>query len=213
MSARFYPIMLDLRARPCLVIGGGAVAERKVGGLVDAQASVTVVSPTLTTRLVAWAADGTIRHVARAYRAGDLADFALAFVATGDTSLNEAVAAEGCARGRWVNAADAPEHCDFVLPSVLRRGALVIAVATGGTSPALARSVRQELETHIRAEYGVLAEIAGEVRWELRVGGVRVDPETWRSALGAEVRRLIADNRRDEAKALLRRTLEITRCA
>jgi siroheme synthase-like protein len=209
VSARFYPIVLDLRGRACLVIGGGPVAERKVTGLVGAGARVTVISPQLTERLAAWADEGTIRYVARSYQADDLAGYPLAFIATDDTSLNEAVATEARVRGTWVNAADDPEHCDFILPSVLRRGDLVIAVATGGTSPALARSVREELEEHILPEYGVLTEIAGEVRRELRASGLRVDPETWRRALGGDVRRLVAARRRDDAQAHLRAAIEV----
>jgi precorrin-2 dehydrogenase len=109
MRAALYPIALDLTGRPCLVIGGGGVAERKTRGLLDAGARVTVVSPAITDALGAWKADGTLRHVARGYCRGDLAGFQLAFVATGEAGVSAAVAAEGHERGIWVNAADDPE--------------------------------------------------------------------------------------------------------
>ncbi len=127
-----YPIVVDLVGRACLVVGGGAVAERKVDGLLAADASVTVVSPTLTSALAAFVRDSRIRHARRRYRRGDLAGVTLAFVATGDRHVAAAVAREGRRCGVWVNAADDPAHCDFFLPSVLRRGPLLVAVATGG---------------------------------------------------------------------------------
>ena len=114
-----------------MVIGGGAVAERKVEGLLGAGAAVTVVSPTLTSRLTAWAREGRIVHREREYRSEDLAGAQLAFVATEDGRVNEAVAHDARAAGVWVNAADDPAHCDFILLSVLRRGHLVVAVTTG----------------------------------------------------------------------------------
>jgi siroheme synthase-like protein len=198
-----YPVFLDLRGRPCVVIGGGAVAERKVKGLREAGAAVTVVSPTLGPALRALAGSGQIRHIGRAYRPGDLIGCRLAFVATDDGALNAAVAAEGRRRGVWVNAADDAARSDFILPSVLRRGALAVAVGTGGASPALARFIREELEAYFTADYADLAGIAGEVRGELRARGHAASAAAWRHALDAEVRRLIGRGRRAEAKARL----------
>src|SRR2546425_6261784 len=100
----YYPIFIEMRDRPVLVVGGGDVAERKVEGLLAAGAAVTVVSPSLTPRLATLAASGRIRHEARPYQTGDLACFALGFVATGDERVNAAVAREGRRRGMWVNA-------------------------------------------------------------------------------------------------------------
>ncbi len=199
----YYPIVLELAGRPCLVIGGGAVAERKVEGLLAAGATVTVVSPELAPGLAALVAAGRLRHVARAYRAGDLASAQLAFVATDDGVVNEAVAREGRERGVWVNAADDPAHCDFLLPSVLRRGDLVVAVATGGASPALSRAIREELEGYFTEDYAALAEVVAEVRQEMKARGRLPDAEAWRRALDGDLRRLVAEGRRDEAKARL----------
>ena len=116
-----YPVFLDLTDRPCLVVGGGPVAEGKVEGLLAAGARVTVVSPAVTARLAAWAAAGRLQHRSRAYRAGDLVGHQVAFVGTDDPGVSGAVADEGRARGIWVNAADEPARCDFILPSVIRR--------------------------------------------------------------------------------------------
>lgn len=199
----FYPLFLELAGRACVVIGGGAVAERKVEGLLQVEASVTVISPTLSDRLEAWKTEGRIRHLRCDYGPGDLAGSQLAFVATDDGEVNAAVAREGRERGVWVNAADDPAHCDFILPSVLRRGPLAVAVATGGSSPALSRAVREELEAYFTPDYTVLAEIAAEVRRDLKERGRTLDGQAWRQALDGDLRRLIAEGRRDEAKARL----------
>ncbi len=199
----YYPIFLELAGQPCLVVGGGAVAERKVDGLLAVGASVTVVSPMLSPGLEVLAKARRIRHVAREYNPGDLEGYQLAFVATDDRAVNAAVAREGQEHGVWVNAADDPEHCDFILPSIFRRGELVVAVATGGSSPALSRVVREEIEGYLGEEYGVLAEIAADVRRELRARGLSPDGEAWRKALDGDLRGLVAQGRRDEARARL----------
>jgi siroheme synthase-like protein len=205
----YYPLFVDLGARPCLVIGGGAIAEGKVRGLLAAEADVTVVSPSLTPSLVEDARAGRIRHHARPYRDGDLEGYALTFAATGHPHVNAAVAAEGRARGVWVNAVDDPAHCDFIVPSVLRRDALTVAVSTGGVSPALARVVREELETYFGTDYGSLTEIAGIVRRELHAEHRRVDARTWTAALRDRgFRRLVTEGSPALARRRLRARLE-----
>jgi precorrin-2 dehydrogenase len=199
----WYPVTLDLTGRRCVVIGGGAVAERKVDGLIEAGAVVTIVSPALTPRLLRLAALRHIVHTPRRYRAGDLAGFVLAFAATGAVDVNAAVAREGRRRGIWVNAADDPAHCDFILPSVLRRGELTVAVATGGTAPALARAVREQIERHLGDDVAALAGIAADVRRELRARGHAADGAAWRRALDAPLRRLVAGGRRAAARRRL----------
>jgi siroheme synthase-like protein len=207
MSA-YYPVFLDLTDGPVLVIGGGPVAEGKVEGLLAAGANVTVVCPTVTPRLAGWVAAGRIEHLARAYHAGDLAGRRLALVATDDPAVSGAVAAEGRERGIWVNAADEPARCDFILPAVIRRGRLVVAVSTGGASPAAARAIREELEGYLTEDHAVLVEMAADVREDLRRRAVSPGPARWRGALDAGLRRLIADKRYRQARARLARNLE-----
>lgn len=209
----YYPIFIEMRGRSCLVIGGGTVAERKVEGLLAVGASVTVLSPALTDALEALVKAGRIRHVGREYRPGDLAGSELAFVATDDGEVNAAVAREGRERTVWVNAADDPAHCDFILPSVLRRGDLVVAVATGGASPALSRAIREELEAYFTEDYAALAEVVAEVRRELKEQARTPGAEAWRKALDGDLRRLIAEGRREEAKARLLWRLRAGICA
>ena len=204
----YYPVFLDLRDRPCLVVGGGSVAEGKVAGLLAAGARVTVVSPTVTERLAAWAAAGRITHAARPYRADDLAGRQLAFTATDDRDVTAAVAADGHARGVWVNAADDPTHCDFILPAVIRRGRLAVAVSTGGASPAATRAIREELEGYLTTDHAALVELAAAARADLRRRGTSVPAARWRDALDARLRRLVAARRYRQARARLRRSLE-----
>jgi len=210
----FYPVFLELAGRRCLVVGGGLVAERRVHGLLAANAAVTVVSPALTPALGALASGGQIRHDRRSFAPDDLDGVDLAFAATDRGEVNAALSLAARARGVWVNAADDPAHCTFILPAVVRRGELSVAVSTGGTSPALARAIWEELERYLTAEYVTLAEIAAEARRELRAAGRVADAETWRRALQApEVRRLIVERGRAEAKRHLLERLGAPACA
>jgi siroheme synthase-like protein len=207
-----YPVVLDLTDRPCVVIGGGLVAQSKVQGLLEAGARVTMVSQEITPTLEEWVVAGRVSWVARPYRGGDLAGFFLAYAATGDQAVSEAVAREGRERGVWVNAADDPERCDFTLPSVLRRGRLVVAVSTGGASPALARAVRERLESQFGEQHAELVERVASLRRELRQAGHSPDAQAWREALALELDRLSADEGPEGTVARLREALEARAC-
>jgi len=183
-----------------LVVGGGVIAERKVHGLLAAEATVTVVSPQLTPLLTDWSQHGTIRHLARTYQEGDMVGYHLVFVATDDGVANAAIAREGREREIWVNAADDPAYCDFILPAVVQRGTLNVAIATGGTSPALTRAIREELQEYFTADYSLLATVAAEVRLQLRAGKHSVSGVRWVQALrNEEFRDLIRAGFREDA--------------
>ena len=144
--SNLYPIYLDLTDRGVLVVGGGKVATRKVQGLAESGASVTVVAPEVCSELEEVASASSVNILRREYRAGDLQDKWLVVAATDDAALNRAVA-EDAARARVLcNVVDEPALCSVQVPSVLRRGLLQIAVSTGGASPALARKIRLGLE-------------------------------------------------------------------
>jgi precorrin-2 dehydrogenase/sirohydrochlorin ferrochelatase len=142
----YYPIFLDLTQRRCLVVGGGPVAERKVHGLLEAGAQVWVVSPALTDALGAWAADGALTHLPRTFQDDDVEDCALVIAATDRGEVNGHVAGTARRHGVLVNVVDTPEACDFIAPAVVRRGALQIAISTGGKSPMLAKRLREGLD-------------------------------------------------------------------
>jgi precorrin-2 dehydrogenase / sirohydrochlorin ferrochelatase len=199
----FYPLFLELHGRRCLVVGGGPVAERKVEGLLAAGAAVTVVSPTLTPPLYALLAAGRLQHAARTYQPGDLAGFDLGFAATDDGAVNGMLLHEGRSFGVWVNSADDLANSDFILPAIVRRGPLTVAVGSGGASPALVRAVREELERYLGPEYAELAELVGDVRRELRARGRSPDGATWHQALDADLRSLVKAGRREQARERL----------
>jgi precorrin-2 dehydrogenase/sirohydrochlorin ferrochelatase len=204
-----YPVVLDLAGRPVLVVGGGAVAERKVEGLLEAGASITVVSPQVSARLARLASRGQVRVRVRSYRRSDLRGATVVFAATDDRSANAAVAVDARRRRIWVNAADDPDHCDFILPSVLRRGSLLVSVTTSGRSPALARVVREELERLFGGDYALLTELAGDVRRELRARGERATAAAWTKALQGDVRRFVTAGQREEARRCLLEALRL----
>ncbi|MBI4570621.1 MAG: bifunctional precorrin-2 dehydrogenase/sirohydrochlorin ferrochelatase [Chloroflexi bacterium] len=203
----YYPIFVELAGRRCLVIGGGREAQRKVAGLLAAGGRVTVIAPTLTRSLQRMLAEGTIDCEQRAYRDGDLAGYEVCMVATDDGAVNATVAAEGKRQRVWVNAADDPVNCDFILPAVIRRGSITVAASTGGTSPALARRLREELEAYLTEEMPALAELLGEVRGELRSRGILPDAEVWQQAIDEELRVLLAQRKHRQAKARLLQSL------
>jgi len=160
----YFAAFLDLRGRRCLVVGGGEIGERKARALLQCGAQVTVVSPAVTRGLAALAAVGRVVDRRRTFRRSDLRGCALVVAATGDPSVDAAVAALGRRARVLVNVVDRPELCDFILPSVLQRGELQIAVSTGGRSPALAREIRRRLEALFGPEYAELIARTGEAR-------------------------------------------------
>jgi siroheme synthase-like protein len=190
-------------------VGGGIVAERRVASLLTAGAGVTVVSPEVTPALADLAAAGRIRHVARPYRPGDLDGAGIAFTAVDDPGVSPAVALEARERAVWLNAADDPGHCDFILPGLVRRGLLTVAVGSGAASPALTRALREHLDSVLGTEWEALGELAAAARRELRAAGRVTDGDAWRRALAPDVRALLAEGRSGEARDRLRRHLEL----
>ena len=168
----FYPICLDLEARPCVVVGGGRVAERKVMGLLFSKAQVSVISPVLTEKLQLQHADGNIEWIDREYRQGDLVQAFLVIAATDDEETQKQVYEEAKANNLLLNVADVPHRCNFILPATARQGDLAISVSTAGKSPSLARKIRMELEKRYGAEYRVLVNILGAIRPQVLAFGL-----------------------------------------
>ncbi len=139
----YYPAFLNLKSRKTVVVGGGKVAERKVSALLKAGADVTVISPSITPGLQKELSRKRIMHLSRTYRRGDLRGAFLAIAATDSPETNRRVSKDAPA---LVNVVDVPAECNFIAPSVVRRGPLLLAVSTSGTSPAFARTLRKELE-------------------------------------------------------------------
>lgn len=182
-----YPIVLtNLAGARCVVVGGGAVAERKVAGLLEGGARPLVISPALTDALEAWRAADRIEHVARRYQPGDLAGALLAIAATDDRAVNRAIAQEGARRGLLLNVADDPAAGNFHTAATVRRGELLLAISTGGGSPALAARIRGELAARYGEEYARLLALLRR----LREGPARALEPNLRAALW---RRMLGD--------------------
>jgi len=169
--SRFYPILVDLQGKRALVVGGGKVAQRKIETLLEHGASVQVVAKELTATLEELRNHEKIEFLGDEFSEAFLEGAFLVFAATDDASLNRRVSQAAQQRGLLVNAVDQPADCNFIVPSVLSRGDLLIAVSTSGKSPAFARKVRVELERQFGEEYGFFLNLMGNLRKEiLRLG-------------------------------------------
>jgi precorrin-2 dehydrogenase/sirohydrochlorin ferrochelatase len=160
----FYPAFLNLKDKTCVVIGGGKVAARKVASLLQCGARVRVVSPELVPELQALAAEGRIEYLAGRYEGDTLSNAFLVVGATNSPAVNSRVAADCAAMNRLVNIVDEPELCNFIVPATVQRGALNIAVSTGGNAPALASRIRLQLEEQFSPAYTELLQVLGEAR-------------------------------------------------
>ncbi len=206
----FLPIFMNLRGEPCLVVGGGEVAARKCALLLRAGAKVTVCAPELAPAFDT----GRIEHRAARFREADLDGQALVIAATDDQAVNRAVAAAARARRIPVNVADQPELCTFILPSIIERAPLTVAISSGGASPVLARLLRARLESLIPAAYGRLAALAAEFRERVKArfrGAER--RRFWERALEGPIAEMVLAGRDAEARHALEAALEDARLA
>jgi precorrin-2 dehydrogenase/sirohydrochlorin ferrochelatase len=203
VSDDLYPVGLVVAGKRCVVVGGGAVAARKVVGLVDAGADVVVVAPVIGPEIRAL----PVEVVERPYQAGDLHMAWLAIAATDDPLVNRQVHADGHSARVWVNAADDPEACAFTLPAVLRRGPVSVAVSTGGHSPTLAGWLRDQIAGLLGPEIGLLAQLLSEARDELQAAGRSTEGLDWRSALDSDMLDLIRSGQMAQARERLQACL------
>jgi precorrin-2 dehydrogenase/sirohydrochlorin ferrochelatase len=172
-----YPVFLGLEGRRALVVGGGKVALRKAETLARAGAEVRVVAPELVAEL---RQDGRFECIGEPYAARHIKGMFLAVAATDDEAVNARVAADALAAGVLVNVVDRPALCDFIVPSVVDRGRLLIAISTGGAAPSLARKTRERMEKEFGPEYALLLDALAEVRLRYKAGDL---PEATRRKL------------------------------
>lgn len=158
----FFPVMLDLRGRRTLVIGGGEIGEGKIKQLLDADATIHVIAPEVTRRVERWLAQGRVTHEARGYRPGDLTGYFVVIAATDVFEVNHAIWLEARGNRQLVNVVDDPPHCNFIMPSIVRRGDLIVAVSTAGRSPASAKLIRREFEGRFGPEWATLLDWCAE---------------------------------------------------
>jgi precorrin-2 dehydrogenase/sirohydrochlorin ferrochelatase len=182
-----YPVNLILEGRRCLVVGAGAVAARKIEGLLQCGADVTVVAPEIGDAVAAL----PVRVQRRAYEAGEAGGYRLVIAATDNPAVNRLVYDDGEAAGVWVNAADEPSSCSFTLPSVVRRGPIIVTVSTGGHSPAMATWMRRCVDEALGEEYVVLLQLLSEERVAIKAEGRSTEGLDWLSALDSNMLELI----------------------
>lgn len=194
-----YPVSLIVAGRPCLVVGGGRVAARKVAGLVASGARVTVVAP----EVLATIDDLGVEVHRRPYHRGEAAGYRLVVTATGAPGVDGAVAEDAEAAGIWVNSADDVANCTFLLPSVHRDGRVTVAVSTGGASPALATWLRRRIAAALGDGLAPLADLLDEVRRRLQATGRPTDSVDWQRLLDGPLPAAVRDGHLDAARRLL----------
>jgi uroporphyrin-III C-methyltransferase/precorrin-2 dehydrogenase/sirohydrochlorin ferrochelatase len=199
------PIFLNLQGRHVLVVGGGRVAARKVAASLRASAATTVVAPHLCPELAELSARGAVTHHSRNYSEGDLGEAALVFAATDDEATNRRVAEETRRAGILVNVADRPELCTFIMPSIIDRSPVQVAISSGGASPLLARLLRARLETLIPASFGELARLVAGFRTQVKSKFRDFDQRRrfWEEVLQGPIAELFFSGQRQRATAAL----------
>ncbi|HEX4541210.1 MAG TPA: bifunctional precorrin-2 dehydrogenase/sirohydrochlorin ferrochelatase [Acidimicrobiales bacterium] len=198
-----YPVNLVLERQPCLVVGAGRIASRKADGLLACGARVHVVAEHIDSHIRAL----NVSWEERPYQRGDVAGYRLVIAATDDPAVNRAVYEDGEAEGVWVNSADDPASCAFTLPSVIRQGAVMVTVSTGGRSPALSAWLGTRLGEQLGPEYGVLGELLATERERLKAAGRSSEGLDWQKALDSDMLDLIRSGQVDRARELLQACL------
>ena len=197
----YYPIFLDIEERPVVIVGGGNVCARKAETMMSYGARVTVVSPEFTEEIEGWAAAGKLRIRRKKYDEGDLEGANIVIASTDDQRVNEQIAAD-CRRRRIpVNVVDVTPLCEFIVPAIIDKGSVTIAVSTGGKSPALARTLKEELQRLVGPEYAEVNDVLGTLREAAkRVLPTDVDRKRFFDAIIAKgVLDMLREGRRREA--------------
>lgn len=197
----YYPVYIEMRGQPCVVIGGGKIAEGKVDGLLAAKAHVTVIAPELTPRLHDLVDQDLVRYFARTYQPGDLSGAFMVICATDRADINHQVWQEATANHQLVNVVDDTPRCNFIAPSILRKGDLTIAISTSGKAPVLAVRLKERLQRELGPEYERFLDLAGELREPLarHIPDFETRKALWYQIVDSEILDVLADG--DEAAA------------
>jgi len=206
----FFPVFMNIRQQRCLVVGGGEVALRKIELLLKAGGDVLVVSPDLHPDLEKHVSEKSIKHHARIFEAGDIQGSKLIISATNDSTINKNVSELANQAGIPVNVVDAPDLCSFIVPSIIDRSPVVVAVSSGGRSPVLARLLRAKLETMIPASYGRLANLLDEYRDKVKAAfsNTLQRRRFWEIIIQGPVTELMFSGRENQAKEVLEKAID-----
>ena len=206
----FLPIFYNISGKACLVVGGGAIAARKAELLLKAEGRVRVVAPEIDDRIREMSVSHALEFEQREFVVDDLSGAICVIAATNDMAVNQEISGQAQARGIPVNVVDNPELCSFIMPSMIDRSPVQIAISTGGVSPVLARMLRSKLESCIPGAYGDLASLAEEFRDPVKQSLPDVDSRRrfWETVLDGKVAELVFSGRTDDARELLQQQLE-----
>ena len=199
----YYPVYLNLKGKPCVIIGGGRVAEGKISKLRDAGAKITVISPQVTPAIRSAAQDGQLEWCEKEYQDGDLQQAFLAIAATNVRGVNRQIFEEAERQNVLLNVVDDAPLCTFIAPSIVERGPVTLAISTAGASPALARKLRESLTNDPVLDWADLAGVMSQVRSELKKQGAVVDPQRWQCCLSSQLLDLARSGAEEEAGAKL----------
>jgi len=198
----YYPVYIQLREQPCVVIGGGKIAEGKVQGLLAAGAKVKIVSPDLTSYLRTLSKENVIEHLERTYQTGDLTGAFMVICATDQVEINHKVWQEASANRQLVNVVDDTPRCNFIAPAILRKGDLTLAISTAGKAPALAVRLKERLQEQLGTEYERFLELSGQLREPLarHIPDFETRKALWYELVDSDALNLLAQG--DEPAAL-----------
>ena len=196
------PIFINVRQKPCLVIGGGDIAFRKINLLIKAQAKVDCLSPLFCEGITNLSQNGDVNLIQKRFESDDIKDYAIIIASTDDSSVNALISKSAKEARIPVNVVDSPELSSFIMPSIVDRSPVIIAVSSAGRAPVLARIIRAKLETVIPSAYGVLAEIAGEYRQKVkdRFSKIKDRRAFWESIFSGVIAEKVFSGRINEAK-------------
>jgi siroheme synthase-like protein len=198
----YYPIYIDIEDRDVVIIGGGNVCARKAETMMKYGARVTVVSPEFTDEIEEWAREGKLAVKRKRYDASDLEGANIVIASTDDQRVNEQVAADCRRRKIPVNVVDVPALCEFIVPAIVEKGSIHIAISTAGKSPALARTLKEDLQRFVGPEYAEVNDLLGTLREDAkRVLPTDVDRKRFFDGILARgILELLREGRRDEAR-------------
>lgn len=201
-NQHLYPIYINLLDKPCLIVGGGTVAERKVGSLLDYGAKVKLISPEVTLAIKNYAQKGLITWEERTFQPDDLENIFLVYIATNNNETNHLIAHLCKNKKILFNAVDDPPNCDFFVPSIVRRGSLAIAISTEGKSPMLARHLRVELEEYFPVEYEEYVDLLGEYRELIKkeIPDINIRKQIFAALVNLDILDLLKAGKREQAR-------------
>jgi precorrin-2 dehydrogenase/sirohydrochlorin ferrochelatase len=205
LMTTYYPIYVELHEQPCIVIGGGKIAEGKVEGLLTAGAQVTIISTSLTSHLHTLVEQNKVAYISRIYQHGDLAGAFMVICATNQTEINHQVWQEASTNRQLVNVVDDTPRCNFIAPAILRKGDLNIAISTGGKAPALAVRLKERLQKEIGPQYERFLELSGQLREPLarNIPDFEARKKLWYKLVDSDILELLSQDNEPAALDLI----------